>query len=141
MADFLAEKARIGDRVFCAFGSDVKIGETNATIISINIAVIYPIEIKTDNILLGHFSFTKNGYHIPNSGMPSLFWSKPEYTDPPAPKRKIKKYIAGFYYTDNEIWARGNCEKMRLFNSPAEAGDLEGHKIAFISEVEVEEDF
>jgi len=129
-------KARVGDRVFCAFGPDVKIGETNATILEID-RKDYPIGIQTDRG--DYYQFTNDGLYFTGSSMPSLFWSKPEYTDPPMPKRKVKKWVAGFYHIEGTIWCRGTGARMRLFNSPEDAISKSAGSVAFVAEVEVDE--
>jgi len=137
MADF--SKAKIGDRVFCAFGPDVKIGETNAIIEVMYTYHTCPITIITDGPNLNIFTFTIDGYHtLDGQGMPTLFWSKPEYIDPPMPKRKVKKYVAGFYDSPSVIMAHGHGMKMSLFDSKEEIFKRETD-IAFIAEVEVDE--
>ena len=71
--------------------------------------------------------------------MPSLFWAKPVYIDPPMPKRKIKKWVDGFWYDKNVIWSRGDDAEMKLFNSPEEA-KRSCTNIAFIAGVEIDEE-
>lgn len=67
--------ARVGDKVW-----DMRYGEDKVVNIVHNNS--YPIKTKQG-------SFTINGLAYTNHKYPTLFWSRPEFTPPPRPKRKV----------------------------------------------------
>lgn len=101
MPDF--RNARVGDRVF--WWSNDPAGpdqneQTNAVIISINYTSSYPIRIKTDSKNKSP-CFNYEGRYSAGDAHPTLFWSRPEMSDPPPPKRKMKVWV-NIYYTKSE---------------------------------------
>ena len=78
MPDF--SKARLGDRVF-----DILEGDGEIIFIGEDF-----IQAKFNNGALGSYGF--DGKYDPKEVLSSLYWSKPEISDPPPPKR-MKKVV------------------------------------------------
>ena len=91
MPDF--SKAEVGDRVFGIQGGPVDENGHNGTIMKIVATEddFFPIEVVFSNN--EYETYTKRGERDKTDGYPSLFWSKPDFNDPPAPKRMVKKEV------------------------------------------------
>ena len=83
MPDF--SKARVGDRVY-----DIRHGEGVIVIVDDHCA--YPIVCRFGESRR-EASFTLSGLSKSTDATPTLYWSKPEISDPPPPKRKVKRQI------------------------------------------------
>jgi hypothetical protein len=87
--------ARVGDRVFSFFGGPVRVEkdgrETNAEIIETRFdeTFVFPITVQLDSGEID--DFTADGEFYSGGRFSCLFWSKPDFAIPPAPKRTFKK--------------------------------------------------
>lgn len=96
MPDF--SKARVGDRVY-----SMKHGW--GTIVAIKNNVDHPIKVHLDDEDRVPVSCTFEGKHYSMDESPTFFWSKPEISDPPAPKRMVKRKVEGWVnlYRDGQV--------------------------------------
>lgn len=128
------EKARVGDRVFSGTGGVCDAKGQNATIVSIDPQHHYPISVEYDRGSRDVFTFA-GGIYTRQVAMPSLFWSKPEWTDPPPPKRRVKKTLWLNYYGSDCIRVYTNESEA---DRKADRNDPSFQRI--VAEVEVEEE-
>jgi hypothetical protein len=85
MPDF--SKARKGDPCFSIYGNEPDENGHNEIILGINL-------LEDMVSTRGGHPARVDGHSLAGSIMPILFHSKPTWTDPPPPKRMVKKYVA-----------------------------------------------
>jgi hypothetical protein len=101
--------ARVGDKVYSLEWGEceiIKIKDDS-----------YPIVVGVDGEVVE--TYTIKGFRLENHTLPSLFWSKPAISDPPPPRRMVKKTLwvgvgnllsPGFYDTSTACEDRDKLE-------------------------------